>query len=43
MDQLKKNIHHEPTPVETEPENPEIPVESKPEKKPKRGRLRLRK
>jgi len=43
MDQLKKNIHHEPTPVETEPENPEMPVEPEQEKKPKRGRLRLRK
>ena len=43
MDRLKKNVQHEPTTVETEPTTPEKPVESKPEKKPKRGRLRLRK
>jgi len=43
MDRLKKNVQSEPTPVETGPLNPEIPFEPEQEKKPKRGRLRLRK
>ena len=43
MDQLKQNIHQDPTPVKAEPVNPEMPVEPEQEQKPKRGRLRLRK
>ena len=41
-DQLRKNIQSEPSHAETEPVNPEMPAEPQPEKKQKRGKLRLR-